>query len=116
LASIENVNFEKYKARLRHFSRLDLQVLDDFLLNSMDSEMERKTLFDLLEKRNELRKSIIFCSQREPNSWILMLKVLKPQPFIGNPIGILELNSVQYSSKIIIITFNKFECGSSDKH
>jgi DNA replication protein DnaC len=74
LTNLKDVNFKKYKARLRHLARLDLLILDDFLLNSMDSESERKVLFDLLEKRNELGKSTIFCSQREPKSWIMMLE------------------------------------------
>ena len=84
LDNLKDVNFKKYKARLHHMARLDLLILDDFLLNSMDSESERKVLFDLLEKRNELGKSTIFCSQREPKSWIMMLE---NDEIVANAIG-----------------------------
>lgn len=36
-------------------------------------EREIKVLFEIMEKRSELCKSTIVCSQREPNSWASMI-------------------------------------------
>ena len=52
---------------------LDLVILDDFLLHTITEEREIKVLFDLLEKRNEKKKSTIICSQRDPDNWAPMI-------------------------------------------
>ena len=46
---------------------------DDFLLHTITDEREIKILFELLEKRNEQRKSTIVCSQRDPDNWKAMI-------------------------------------------
>mgnify|MGYP001091291009 CR=1 FL=1 len=51
----------------------DLLILDDFLLHTVTDEREIKVLFEIMEKRSELCKSTIVCSQREPNSWASMI-------------------------------------------
>ena len=56
-----------------HNIKLDLLILDDFLLHTITDEREIKVLFELLEKRSELSKSTIVCSQREPKSWKSMI-------------------------------------------
>ena len=45
----------------------------DFLLHTITDEREIKILFELLEKRNEQRKSTIVCSQRDPDNWKAMI-------------------------------------------
>ena len=52
---------------------MDLLILDDFLLHTITDEREIKVLFEVLEKRSELSKSTIVCSQREPKSWTSMI-------------------------------------------
>lgn len=56
-----------------HHIKLDLLILDDFLLHTITDEREIKVLFEVLEKRSELSKSTIVCSQREPKSWASMI-------------------------------------------
>ena len=58
---------------MMHNIKLDLLILDDFLLHTITDEREIKVLFELLEKRSELSKSTIVCSQREPKSWKSMI-------------------------------------------
>lgn len=48
-------------------------ILDDFLLHTITDEREVKVLFEILEKRSELSKSTVICSQREPKSWASMI-------------------------------------------
>ena len=51
----------------------DLLILDDFLLHTITDEREIKVLFEVMEKRSELSRCTIVCSQREPNSWASMI-------------------------------------------
>ena len=60
LASLKETDFRKYKKRMNHLIRLDLLIL-------------KKVLYEVLEKRNELERSCIICSQREPKAWTTML-------------------------------------------
>ena len=53
---------------LAHYIKLDFLVLDSFLLRTITDEREIKALFEIMEKHNELSRSTIFCSQRDPNS------------------------------------------------
>ena len=53
--------------------KVDLLILDDFLLHTITDEREIKVLFEVMEKRSELSKCTIVCSQREPNSWASMI-------------------------------------------
>ncbi len=73
LVSLKIRNYEKYERKLRALSRLDLLILDDFLLHTVTDEKEIKILFLILEKRCENQKSTIVCSQREPKSWTSMI-------------------------------------------
>ena len=57
----------------KFLERLDLLILDDFLLHTITGEREVKVLFMILEKRCETQKSTIVCSQREPKSWASMI-------------------------------------------
>ena len=66
-------NFHKFQTKMKYYTNRDLLILDDFLLHTITDEREIKVLFELLEKRNELMKSTIICSQREPRSWASMM-------------------------------------------
>ena len=47
--------------------------MDDFLFHPITEDDEAKCLYDVLERRNELSKSCLVCSQREPKAWPAML-------------------------------------------
>ena len=73
LASVKEDDYKKYKKRVRHLIKIELLILDDFLLHTVSDEEQKKALYEILEKRNELSRSCIICSQREPKTWKLML-------------------------------------------
>lgn len=73
LVALKSVDYKKYQSRIKCLTKLDLLILDDFLLHTITDEREVKVLFEIMEKRNELSQSIIVCSQREPNSWASMI-------------------------------------------
>lgn len=73
MVALKQSNYTKYQKKVRFFMKLDLLVLDDFLLHTITDEREIKVLFEILEKRSELSRSTIVCSQREPNSWASMI-------------------------------------------
>ena len=73
LVSLKANDYPKYQKRVMHFIKMDLLILDDFLLHTVTDEREIKVLFEVLEKRSELSKSTIVCSQREPKSWASMI-------------------------------------------
>lgn len=73
MVSMKELDYERYQKKMRSFIRKDLVILDDFLLHSINSEREVKVLHELLEKRSELSKSTIVCSQRDPSSWTSMI-------------------------------------------
>ena len=73
LVALKQTNYAAYQKKIRFFIKLDLLILDDFLLHTITDEREIKVLFEILEKRSELSRSTIVCSQREPNSWASMI-------------------------------------------
>lgn len=73
LAVIRKEDFKKYQKKVKSIIKLDVVILDDFLLHPITEDDEVKSLYDVLEKRNELSKSCIICSQREPKAWPSML-------------------------------------------
>lgn len=73
LVSLKENDYPKYQKKSGSFSKMDLLILDDFLLHTITDERETKVLFEILEKRSELNKSTIVCSQREPKSWKAMI-------------------------------------------
>ena len=73
LGSIRNNDYQKYKKKLRALGNLDLVILDDFLLHPITKSVEVKVLYDILESRNELSRSCIICTQRDPKAWPSML-------------------------------------------
>ena len=72
LAELKKSNYEKYTRKIKHLTRLDLLILDDFLLHTIDDEGELKVLHSILDKRVDC-KSTIVCSQRSPQGWASMM-------------------------------------------
>lgn len=73
MVSLKERDYEKYARKIKSYLKLDLIILDDFLLHTITDEREIKILFELMEKRNESRKSTIVCSQRDPENWKAMI-------------------------------------------
>ena len=73
LAAARKADYMKYKKKLKSIANLDLVILDDFLLHPITEDDEVKGLYDVLESRNELSRSCLICSQREPKTWPTML-------------------------------------------
>lgn len=63
MVALKQTNYAKYQKKVRFFMKLDLLILDDFLLHTITDEREIKVLFEILEKRSELSRSTIVCSQ-----------------------------------------------------
>jgi len=73
MVALKETDYPKYQRKMKYHSRIDLLILDDFLLHTITDEREIKVLFEIMEKRSELSKSTIVCSQREPKSWKSMI-------------------------------------------
>ena len=73
LVAVKQNDYVRYQKKVRFYIKLDLLILDNFLLHTISDERELKVLFEILEKRSELSRSTIVCSQREPNSWASMI-------------------------------------------
>ena len=73
MVSLKETDYPKYQKKVRHYIKLDLLILDDFMLHTSTDEREIKVLFEIMEKRNELSRSTICCSQRDPKSWPSMI-------------------------------------------
>lgn len=73
LVNLKGRDYGKYQRKIKFLVKLDLLILDDFLLHTISDEREIKVLHELLEVRSELSKSVIVCSQREPKSWTSMM-------------------------------------------
>ncbi len=73
MVALKEQDYDKYARKMKKYLKWELIILDDFLLHTITDEREIKILFELLEKRNEQRKSTIVCSQRDPASWKAMI-------------------------------------------
>lgn len=73
LVALKTEDYSRYERRMRKILNFHLLILDDFLLNTIADEREIKILLELMEKRIELSRSTIICSQREPESWKSMI-------------------------------------------
>ena len=67
---VQNVVATTYKKFLQFYAKRSCKK---HLLHTITDEREIKILFELLEKRNEQRKSTIVCSQRDPDNWKAMI-------------------------------------------
>ena len=57
-----------YKKYMKKLSKVDLLILDEFLLTTI-SECERNDLFEVIQSRTD-NKSTIYCSQWAPEGWL----------------------------------------------
>ena len=73
LVALKLDDYSRYEKRMRRLLNFHLLILDDFLLNTITDEREVKILLEIMEKRIELSRSTIICSQREPESWKFMI-------------------------------------------
>jgi DNA replication protein DnaC len=73
MVALKISDYRRYQSKIKQNTNLDLMILDDFLLHTITDEREIKVLFEVLEKRSELSRSTIVCSQREPKSWASMI-------------------------------------------
>lgn len=73
MVSLKEADFTKYQKKMKALVKKELLILDDFLLHTISDEREIKVLYELLEKRSELSRSTIVCSQRDPLSWKAMI-------------------------------------------
>ena len=73
MVSMKQIDYVKFQRKMKQLIRKELVILDDFLLHTISEESEMKVLYELLEKRSELSRSTIICSQREPKSWTSMM-------------------------------------------
>ena len=69
----KNEDYKKYSRHVSRIMNIHLLIIDGFLLNTVADEREIKILLEILEKRIELRRSTVVCSQREPDSWKAMI-------------------------------------------
>lgn len=73
LVSLKSSDYPKFQREIKRIISFDLFILDDFLMNTIMDEREVKVLMEIMEKRLELARSTIVCSQREPKSWQAMI-------------------------------------------
>ena len=70
---LKQSDYPKYERKIRKVLNFHLLIIDDFLLNIVTDERQAKVLLEVLEKRIELSRSTIVCSQREPDKWQAMI-------------------------------------------
>lgn len=73
LADLKTANRQKFDKRMKRLCKLDLLILDDFLLHMITDEQEVKILHSILNSRSEAQKSTVVCSQRMPANWKAMI-------------------------------------------
>lgn len=73
LVTLKQRDYAKFERRIRKILNFHLLIIDDFLLNTVTEEREIKVLLEVLEKRIELSRSTVVCSQREPDKWKAMI-------------------------------------------
>lgn len=72
LVTLKQNDYQKFERKIKRSLNFHLLIIDNFLLNTITDEREVKILLEVLEKRIELLKSTIVCSQREPDKWKAM--------------------------------------------
>lgn len=56
-----------FEKTIRSYQRVDLLILDEFLLSPLSSDQARE-LLEIIEART-IKGSVIFCTQYEPKGW-----------------------------------------------
>jgi len=73
LFMLRNSDMKKYKKKLVFYSRIQVLILDDFLISQLGDERSL-ILFSLIKNRDELGTSTIITSQYDPRTWISFLE------------------------------------------
>ena len=68
LILVQKQELEKYRKRLKYYSKIRLLFIDDFCI-SRYSEEGIKILYHLLKTRDDLGYPTVFTSQHAPNEW-----------------------------------------------
>jgi DNA replication protein DnaC len=76
LCILKRVNLAKYQKKVRYFARIQVLILDDFLVNHIEEE-RTIILFTLLKQRDELGTTTIISSQYNPETWNRYLGILE---------------------------------------
>ena len=74
LCILKRRDLAKYQKKVRYFARIQVLILDDFLITHIEEE-RAIILFTLLKQRDELGTSTIVSSQYNPETWSRYLGV-----------------------------------------
>lgn len=73
LFMLKDADMNKYKKKLKYYSRIQVLILDDFLISHLGNDRSL-ILFSLIKNRDELGTSTIITSQYDPRTWISFLE------------------------------------------
>lgn len=73
LCIIKRENLKQFRKKLFYYSRIQVLILDDFLITPLDEERSL-ILFSLIKKRDELGTTTIITSQYDPSTWSTFLE------------------------------------------
>ncbi len=73
LCIIKLENLKQFRKKLLYYSRIQVLILDDFLITPLDRERSL-ILFSLIKKRDELGTTTIVTSQYDPSTWSTFLE------------------------------------------
>jgi len=73
LFMLKDADMNKYKKKLNYYSRIQVLILDDFLITHLENDRS-PLLFSLIKNRDELGTSTIITSQYDPRTWISFLE------------------------------------------
>ncbi|MXI85782.1 ATP-binding protein [Sphaerochaeta halotolerans] len=70
---LKSTDMNKYKKKLNFYSRIQVLILDDFLITHLGNDRSL-ILFSLIKNRDELGTSTIITSQYDPSTWVSFLE------------------------------------------
>lgn len=73
MVALKQADYSKYQKKIRFYLKLLPLIVGDFLLHTITDACGTKFLFEIMEKRRELSRYTIVCSQRKLNSWTSMI-------------------------------------------
>jgi DNA replication protein DnaC len=73
LCVVKQEDLKQFRKKLLHYSRIQVLILDDFLINHLDEERS-VIVFNLIKKRDELGTTTIITSQYEPSTWTTFME------------------------------------------
>lgn len=73
LCVMKQEDLKQFRKKLVHYSRIQVLILDDFLINHLDEE-RAVIVFNLIKKRDEFGTTTIITSQYEPSTWTTFME------------------------------------------